>query len=200
MRYNCKITTVLVFATTSISAGAAFADDKLKGTYAVAGITSCLVAPSGFANDIKGNPTIANGSDSSVSVQNFQARLNFNGDGTGTASGTWMSMPPPPPAKAAAGAGTFSYSFTHTPVANNSFVTLPTPGTYKGTVDYGPSAGLQFAVEDSYHRVFQLSNDQKSGTVATSKPEIERLTYTQESKTITPSRICFVAGSLARLD
>ena len=153
-----------------------------------------------LANDIKGNPTIANGSDSSASVQNFQARLNFNGDGRGTASGTWMSMPPPPPAKAAAGAGTFSYSFTHTPVANNSFITLPTPGTYKGTVDYGPSAGLQFAIEESYHRAFQLSNDQKSGTVATSKPEIERLTYTQESKTVTLSRICFVAGSLTRLD
>ena len=52
MRYNCKIAMVLVFTTTSISAGAAFADDKLKGTYAVAGITSCLVAPSGFSNDI----------------------------------------------------------------------------------------------------------------------------------------------------
>ena len=86
------------------------------------------------------------------------------------------------------------------PVANNSFVTLPTPGTFKGTVDYGPSAGLQFAIEDSYHRVFQLSNDQKSGTVATSKPEVEHLTYTQESKTITLPRICFVAGSMARLD
>jgi hypothetical protein len=200
MRYNCKIAMVLVFATMSISAGAAFADDKLKGTYAVAGISSCLVAPSGFANDTKGNPTIAKGDDSFVLVQNFQARLNFNGDGTGTASGTWMSVPPPPPAKAAAGAGTFSYSFTHTPVANNSFITLPTPGTYKGTVDYGPSAGLLFAVEDSYHRAFQLSNDQKSGTVSTTKPEVEHLTYTQESKTITLSRICFVAGSLARLD
>ena len=200
MRYNCKIAMVLVFTTTSISAGAAFADDKLKGTYAVAGITSCLVAPSGFSNDIKGNPSIANGDDSFVLVQNFQARLNFSGDGTGTASGTWMSVPPPPPAKATAGAGTFSYSFTHTPVANNSFVTLPTPGTFKGTVDYGPSAGLQFAIEDSYHRVFQLSNDQKSGTVATSKPEVEHLIYTQEFKTITLPRICFVAGSMARLD
>ena len=197
MRY---IALVFVFAMTSISAGSAFADDKLKGTYTVAGTTNCLVAPSGFANDIKGNPTIANGTDSFVLVQNFQARLNFNGDGTGTASGTWMSMPSAPPAKAAGSAGTFSYSFTHTPVTNNSFVTLPTPGTNKGAVDYGPSAGLHYAIEDTYHRVFQLSNDQKSGTVATSKPEVERLTYTQESKTITLSRLCFAAGSLARLD
>ena len=179
MRY---IALVFVFATTSISAGAAFADDKLKGTYAVAGNTACLVAPSGFANDIKGNPTIANGNDSFVLVQNFQARLNFNGDGTGTTSGTWMSVPSAPPAKAAGSAGTFSFSFTHTPVTNNSFVALPTPGTINGTVDYGPSAGLQFAVEVSFHRVYQLSNDQKSGTVATSKPEVERLTYTQKSQ------------------
>jgi hypothetical protein len=201
MRYDYKIAMVLIFANMPISIGAAFADDKLKGSYAVAGINSCLVAPSGFANDSKGNPTIANGEDSSVSTTNFQARLTFNGDGTGTASGTWMNVPPPPPAKAAVAAGTFSYSFTHTPVVNNSFTTIPTPGTNKGTVDYGPSAGSQFAiVGDSYHRVFQLSNDQKSGTVATSKPEVEHLTYTQESKTITLARICFVAGSLARLD
>jgi hypothetical protein len=197
MRY---IALVFVFATTSILVGAAFAEEKLKGTYGVAGITNCLVAPSGFAADSKGIATIANGDNSFVLVQNFQARLNFNGDGTGAASGTWMSMPSAPPAKAAGSAGTFSYSFTHTPVANNSFVTLPTPGTIKGAVDYGPSAGLQFAIEDTYHRVFQLSNDQRSGTVATYKPEVERLTYTQDSKTITISRICFVAGSLARLD
>ena len=93
MRYNYKIAVVLVFAITSISTEVAFAYDKLKGTYGVAGTTACLAAPSGFANDSKGNPTIANGDNSSVSVQNFQARLTFNGDGTGTASGTWMSLP-----------------------------------------------------------------------------------------------------------
>ena len=42
MRY---IALVLVFATTSISTGAAFADDKLKGTYAVAGNTACVCGP-----------------------------------------------------------------------------------------------------------------------------------------------------------
>ena len=98
MRY--KIAVVLVFALMAISTGVAFADDKLKGTYAAAGTQMCLVAPSGFANDSKGNPTIANGDDSYVSRINFQGRLTFNGDGTGTASGTFMSMPPPPPAKA----------------------------------------------------------------------------------------------------
>ena len=154
----------------------------------------------GFANDSKGTPTIANGTDSFVLVQNFQGRLNFNGDGTGNVSGTWMSLPSAPPAKAAASAGTFSFSFTHTPVTNNSVVTLPTPGTYKGAADYGPSAGLQFAVEDTYHRVYHLSDDQKSGTMASAKPEIERVSYMQESKMITISRICFTSGNLARLD
>ena len=167
MRYDCKIEMVLNFATMSTLTGAAFADDKLKGTYGVAGTQMCLVAPSGIANDSKGNPTIANGNDSYVIQSNFEARLTFNGDGTGTASGTFVIMPPPPPAKATVGAGTFSYSFTHTPVANNSFTTIPTPGTYKVTVNYGPSAGRQFAIDDSFHRVFQLSDDQKYGTVAT---------------------------------
>ena len=50
MRYNYKFAVVLVFAIMSISTGVAFADDKLKGTYAVAGISACLNAPSGFAN------------------------------------------------------------------------------------------------------------------------------------------------------
>jgi hypothetical protein len=201
MRYNYKIAVVLIFAIMSIATGVAFADDKLKGTYGVAGTSACLVAPSGFANDSKGNPTIANGDDSSVLwAQNFQARLTFNGDGTGTASGTFMSMPPPPPAKAAVGAGTFSYSFTHTPVVNNSFATIPTPGTNKFTVNYGPSAGLQGAIDDSFHRVFQLSNDQKYGTVATTTPELEHLSWSEGSETKTRVRICYVAGSLARLD
>jgi hypothetical protein len=184
MRCNHAIAIVLIFATTSVSTGAALADDKLKGTYAVAGTQMCLVAPSGFANDGKGNPTIANGNESSVSPSNFQARLTFNGDGTGTASGTFLTMPSPPRAKAAVGAGTFSYSFDHTPLANNSFTTIPTPGTYMGTVDYGPSAGLKFAIDDSFRRVFQLSNDQKYGTVATTTPEVEHLSLLDGSETL----------------
>ena len=131
MRHDYKIAMVLFFANISISTGVAFADDKLKGTYAVAGTQACLAAPSGFANDSKGNPAIANGNDSFVSVSSFQTRFTFNGDETGTASGTYVGMPPPPPAKAAVGAGTFSYSFTHNPVANNSFTTIPTPGTLR---------------------------------------------------------------------
>jgi hypothetical protein len=200
MRYNYKIALVLIFAVMSISTGAALADDKLKGTYAVAGTLACLVAPSGFANDNKGSPTIANGPDSSVAISNFQARLTFNGDGTGTASGTFVAMPPLPTAKATVAAGTFSYSFTHTPVANNSFTTVPTPGTYKSTTNYGPSAGRQVAIDDSFHRVFQLSNDQKYGTVATTTPELEHLSWSEGSETKTLARVCFVAGSLARLD
>ena len=158
-------------------------------------MSSRVVAPSGFANDSKGNPTIANGDDSYVIRVNFQGRLTFNGDGTGTASGTFMSMPPPPPAKAAVGAGTFSYSFTHTPVANNSFTTIPTPGIYKVT-----TAGLQQAIDDAFHRAFQLSNDQKYGTVATTTPELEHISWSEGSETKSLPRVCYVAGSLARLD
>jgi hypothetical protein len=201
MRHDYIIPMVLVFANISVSTGAAFADEKLKGTYAVSGIASCLMAPSGFETDSKGNPTIARGDDSSVTTNNLQARLIFNGDGTGTISGTWMNVHPPLTAKASVGAGTYSYSFTHTPVTNNSTVILPTPGTNKGTAEYGPAAGRQFAIEgNSYHRVLQLSNDQKSGTIGTSKPEVERLTYMRDSETITVSRVCFVAGSVVRLD
>ena len=204
MRYNYKIAMVLIFAIMSISTGAAFADDKLKGTYGVAGTQMCLVAPSGIANDSKGNPTIANGNDSVASANNFEGRYTFNGDGTGSISGTFVSILPPAPdsrnLKAVVGAGTFSYSLTYTPVANNSFTTIPTPGTYKVTVNYGPSAGRQFAIDDSFHRVFQLSNDQKYGTVATTTPGLEHLSWSEGSETKTRVRICYVAGSLARLD
>lgn len=200
MRYDYKIAIVSIFTTMSISTGLAFADDKLKGTYAVAGISARLFAPSGFANDSKGNPAIANGSDSFVGTLNFQARLTFNGDGTGTTSGTYVGMPPPPPAKAAVSGGTFMYAFTHTPVANNSLTFTPTPGTNRVNVTYGPSAGRQLAIDDSFHRVVQLSNDQKYGTVATTTPEVERLSWSEGSETKTLARICYLAGSLVRLD
>ena len=84
MRYNYKIAMVLIFAIMSIATGVAFADDKLKGPYAVTGTQMCLTAPSGFANDSKGNPTIANGNDSVASANNFEGRYTFNGDGTGS--------------------------------------------------------------------------------------------------------------------
>jgi hypothetical protein len=190
---------VLFFANISISTGVAFADDKLKGTYAVAGTQACLAAPSGFQADTKGNPAIALGDDSSVSVSSFQTRFTFNGDETGTASGTFVGMPPPPPAKAAVGAGTFSYSFTHTPVANNSLTLAVTPGTYKGAVNYGLVAGLQFTI-DTYHRVFHLSNDQKFGTMSITTPEVEHLMWSEGSQTKSLARICYTVGSVARLD
>jgi len=199
MRHDCKIAMVLFFANISISTGVAFADDKLKGTYAVAGTQACLAAPSGFADDSKGNPAIANGNDSSVSVGSFQTRFTFNGDETGTASGTFVVMPPPPPAKGAVGAGTFSFSFTHTAVANNSFTLAVTPRTYEGSVNYGPAAGLQFTI-DTYHRVFHLSNDQKYGTMTITTPEVEHVIWWEGSQTKSLARICYTAGSVARLD
>jgi hypothetical protein len=202
MRYNYKIAMVLIFAIMSIATGVAFADDKLKGHYAVAGTQMCLIAPSGFANDSKGNPTIANGNDSFASANNFQGRFTFNGDGTGSVSGTFVTIPPPAPdsrnLKAVVSAGSFSYSFTHTPVANNSFNTTMTPGTYQGMINSGPRAGQQFTI-DSSHRVFQVSNDQTHGTVATTTPDVEHITFSDPSHT-SQARICFVSGSLVRLD
>ena len=43
MKHDYKIAMVLIFANLSISTGVAFADDKLKGTYAAAGTQMCLV-------------------------------------------------------------------------------------------------------------------------------------------------------------
>ena len=202
MKYDYKIAMVLIFAIMPIPTRAAFADDNLKGHYAVAGSQMCLIAPSGFANDSKGNPTIANGNDSVASANNFQGRFTFNGDGTGSVSGTFVSILPPAPEsrnlKAVVGAGTFSYSFTLTPAANNSFSTTMTPGTYQGTINSGPRAGQQFTI-DSGHRVFQVSNDQTRGTVATRTPDVEHITYSDPSQT-SLARICFASGSLVRLD
>jgi hypothetical protein len=202
MRYNYKIALVLIFANMSISTGLAFADDQLKGTYAVAGTQMCLAAPSGFANDSKGNPTIANGNDSVASANNFQGRYTFNGDGTGSLSGTFVTIPPPAPdsrnVKAAVSAGSFSYSFTHTPVANNSFNATMTP-TFQGMIDFGPRAGQQFTIDPPHLRVFLISNDRTHGTVVTTTPDVEHITFSDASHT-TQARICYVSGSLVRLD
>jgi hypothetical protein len=201
MRYNYKIAMVLIFAIMSIATGVAFADDKLKGHYAVAGTQMCLTAPSGFANDSKGNPTIANGNDSVASANNFQSRYTFNGDGTGSISGTFVTIVPPAPdnnLKAVVSEGTFSYSISYTPVANNSFNVTMAPGTYQGMINSGPRAGQQFTI-DSGHRVFQVSNDQTHGTVATTTPDVEHITFSDPSHT-SLARICFVSGSLVRLD
>ena len=190
-----------IVAVASISTGVAAADDKLKGHYAVTGSQMCLTAPSGFSNDSKGNPTIANGNDSLAFGNNFQGRFSFNGDGTGSVSGTFVTIPLPDSRtdfKAAVSAGTFSYSFTYSPIVNNSFENDMTPGTYKGTIDYGVRAGQQVTI-DSLHRVFQVSNDQRSGTYATTTPNVEHITFSDPSHT-SLARICFVSGGLVRLD
>jgi hypothetical protein len=204
MRYDYKTAMVLIFAIVSISTRAAFADDnfRLKGHYAVAGSQMCLIAPSGFSNDSKGNPTIANGNDSVASANNFLGRYTFNGDGTGSVSGTFVTIVPPAPdsrnLKAVVSTGTYSYSFTLTPAGDNVFKSTMTPGTYQGMINSGPRAGEQFTI-DSGHRVFQVSNNQTHGTVATTTPDVEHITYSDASHT-TQARICFVSGSLVRLD
>jgi len=202
MRYNYKIAMVLIFAIMSIATGVAFADDKLKGPYAVTGTQMCLTAPSGFANDSKGNPTIANGKDNLASVNNFQGRFSFNGDGTGSVSGTFVTIPPPDSRadfKAAVSAGTFSYSFTYSPVANNSFENTMTPGTYKGTIDYGPRAGEQFYDRLWPSRVSGLERpDARHGRHQNTGCRTHHVFGSLSN--FSSTRICFVSGSLVRLD
>jgi hypothetical protein len=49
---------------------------------------------------------------------------------------------------------------------------------------------LKYAIDDSFHRVFQLSNDQKYGKVATTTPEVKHLSWSEGSETKTLARIC----------
>jgi hypothetical protein len=192
-----------IFAITSISTGVAVADDKVKGTYAFVGMQVCLAAPSGFANDSKGNPTIPNGNNSFETVNNFQGLSTYNGDGTGKLTGTFVAVTPPPPdsrtaPKAGMSGGTFSYSFTYTPILNNSFTVTATPGTYQGTFDYGPPAGQQFTI-DILNRALRISTDQKYMTSVNATPYVENITYSGSPQSPV-ARSCISSGSQSRID
>src|SRR5215472_16158596 len=100
----------------AVSVGAVAADYP-KGTYFGSGTGMCLVAPSGFSNDSKGNPVIPNGSNSFYTSATFQFVTVFDGDGAGRATGAYTGITPPPPdsrsvPKPAVNGGTFAYDAT----------------------------------------------------------------------------------------
>jgi hypothetical protein len=192
-----------VFAVTLAPTGTAVAAEQLKGTYAFVGTQICLTAPSGFANDGKGNPTIANGNDSFMTANNAQGLVTYNGDGTGKGTGTFVSANPPSPdsrtaAKAAMSAGTFSYSFDYIPISDNSFSVTYVPGTYRGTFSYGPSAGQQFSI-DTANRTLLVSTDRKYISNANTTPYVEHITFSGSAQN-SLARSCFWAGTQLRMD
>lgn len=187
-----------IIAITSISAGVAAADDKLKGTYSFVGTQVCLSAPEGFKADSKGNLTIPIG-DPSVSVLSSEGLVTYNGDGTGKGTGTFVTtVPPPNPFGAAITAGRVSYSFTYTPVSNHESRVTFTPGTYQGTLDAGPSAGQQFAI-DVGSRLLRISSDRKRITTGIATPYVEKITFSGSPQKPVP-RVCSWAGSQSLLD
>lgn len=193
-----------IIAVALSTAGSAVADDYLKGSYALLGIEACLQAPSGFANDSKGNPTAPNDHNSFGSMINVQGLWVFNGDGTGKVTGTFIGVVPPPPdsrsapKEGAVTAGTYGYAFTYSRVSNNSFNWNSTPGTYQGTQTHGKSAGQQFSIDRRYG-AFLISKDQKQIMSTNVGPYVENLIYPGPPARTFP-RSCFYSTSGFRLE
>jgi len=161
----------------------------------------CPTAPSGFANDSKGNPTIPNGNNSFFSANTLQGVITYNGDGTGLFTGVYTSINPPPPdsrpvPKPSIGGGTFSYEFTSTPIVDHRFSISAKPELANGSIGFGPIAGQQFSL-DVYHRDFIVSDDQKTMAMTVVIPYVETATYSGSSNVHT-TRSCMVTGNLNR--
>jgi hypothetical protein len=179
-------------ALTSISAGAAAADD-LKGTYAFAGIQVCLSAPGGFKEDSKGNLTIPIG-ETNHAFTTIEGQVSYNGDGTGKVTQTFVTtVPPPNPYGAAISAGSASYAFTYAPEAKHTYRMTHTPGTFQGTLEAGPNAGQQFSI-DTGSRLLRVSGDGKHVTYAITKPYVEKITFSGSPQNPV-TRVCSWIGS-----
>ena len=191
------------FATALASTPAAVADDNLKGSYAIVGVLMCLNAPSGFANDSKGNPTIPNDNNSYESTNGYQGILVYNGDGTGKMTGAFVSITPPPPdsrtaPRASMSGGSFSYSFVHTPISNNAFSATLAPGSYHGIMNVGPAAGQQYTI-DRADRTYIVSNDRRQIATSNAAPVVESMTFLDAPQKPL-ARSCITSGSQFRLD
>jgi hypothetical protein len=182
---------------------AAFAADYPKGTYSVSGFQMCLTAPSGFASDSRGNPTIPNGNNSFFAANTLQGMFTYNGDGTGQVTGVYTSITPPPPdsrsaPKPAISGGTFSYEFTTTPIVDHRFSISTKPEMAKGTIDLGTAAGQQYSL-DLVHRDFFVSNNSKTMTMTVVTPYVETVT-SSGSPNVHTTRSCMVTGNLNRME
>ena len=187
-----------IIAVASISTGVAAADDNLKGAYSFVGTQVCLTASEGFKADSKGSLTIPQGN-TTISVVSSEGQITYNGDGTGKGTGTFVTIVPPPnPFGASISAGTVSYSFTNTPISNHESRVTFTPGTYQGTLEAGPAAGQQFAI-DVGSRVLRISSDRKRITSAAATPHVEKITFSGSPQNPV-ARICSWTGSQSLLD
>jgi hypothetical protein len=187
----------LTIAVASIAAGGATAADKLKGTYALVGAQTCLVAPGGFKQDSKGNFTIPIG-ETNHSQLTTEGLVIYHGDGTGEARQTFVTIVPPPnPYGAAVSAGTISYSFTYTAEGENAYRMAIKPGTFQGLLDAGPNAGQQFTLEGE-SRLFRASDDGKRITVAIDKPFLQKITFSGSSQPV--SRVCTSISNQSMID
>jgi hypothetical protein len=183
-------------AVASIAAGAAAAADNLKGTYSLVGAQVCLVSPAGFKQDSKGNSTIPIG-ETNLSQLTTAGQVIYHGDGNGEARQTFVTIVPPPnPAGAAVSAGTISYSFTYVAEGDHAYRMAVKPGTFQGMLDAGPNAGKQFSIEGE-SRLFRVSDDRKTITVAIDKPYIQKITFSGSAPV---PRICTSISNQSLLD
>jgi hypothetical protein len=183
-------------AVASIVTGAAGAVDNLKGTYSLVGAQVCLVAPAGFKQDSKGNFTIPIG-DTNLSQLTTAGQVIYHGDGTGEARQTFVTIVPPPnPFGAAVSAGTISYSFTYASEGDHAYRMALKPGTFQGMLDAGPNAGQQFSIEGE-SRLFRVSDDRKTITVAIDKPYVQKITFSGSAPV---PRVCTSISNQSLLD
>jgi hypothetical protein len=184
MRIALLCSTILA---ASSAAGLAAGADNIKGTYALAGVQVCLVAPAGFKQDSRGNFTIPIG-ETNLSQLTTEGRVIYNGDGTGEARQTFVTIvPPPKPYGAAVSAGTMSYDFTYVPEGDHEYRMTLKPGTFEGVLNAGPNAGQQFSIEGD-SRLFRASDDLKKITVAIDKPYIQKISFSGMSEPV--QRVC----------
>jgi hypothetical protein len=162
---------------------------------------TCLYAPSGFTNDSKGNPTIANENNGFLWTLTFHWIVTFDGAGMGQFTGIFTGIHPPEndtSHKPSMSGGTFSYDFTTTEITDHRFSITSKPGTPKGSIEYGPGAGQTYTV-DTVLLSHLISSDGRTTMTTIPKSYVETIIASGSPDT-RRTRSCIMEGTENRMD
>jgi len=185
--------------------GIAAADPPLKGKYGSTSSSACISTTSTIGTDLEFNCSTTTANCWQSTFSGYAVRT-FNGDGTGSVQGTDVSTIIPVPffLQPHGSSDTFSYDFTYTVAEDGSIDAKVTPGTWKGTILTGPSAGDTYTV-DTFSYTGWITKDRQVLTFSTptSSPlEIETNQYYKPNATTpydTEYRICHRSTVLIKI-
>ena len=147
------ITVMALFIMAGLASAGSSGHHAIRGQYAYAGETTCLVSPSGFNTNLQPNAGWG-----IIQTYSREGKVTFELNGTGSADlfsrvvalpYTIPSPPAPVPTPVPPSAGTqgVTYDFTYTLTNDGTITITVVPGTFISTWITGPSKPASYLVE-----------------------------------------------------